>query len=1389
MANGTLFIEDFLREGICEQAAWLDHPDAALEQSRVALQAIFAAFPTHRRPTEAETEDDLIWPVLKVLGWTDFLRQQNLAQVGRSDIPDGLLFADTEAKNRAYEDPSWKRFRDGLAIVESKRWNRPLDREDKTAKGDETAPSTQMLRYLRRIDDLTHGGLRWGILTNGRLWRLYWQGARAVSEDFFEIDLGETLGIAGCEPTLFSDDFGDADHRLKLFLLLFGRDAFIPRDAGRTFHEDVLAEGRQWEERVTETLSDTVFDVVFPGLARALATRHPGAPLTAEVLDDARAAALILLYRLLFVLYAEDRNLLPDETGPYRNYSLTRMRQEIARDTDEGRVFSDRASGLWSRLKDIFRAIGEGDDGLGIPPYNGGLFASEAAPLLETATLSDAVIADAVFRLSHQPSEDGPRYINYRDLSVQQLGSIYERIIEYEIVVVDGAVTTRLNPLARKGSGSYYTPEPLVRLVIERTVGPLVEERVDAFDAKAKALASVSRPKAERLADLEPFDPASRILELKICDPAMGSGHFLVTLVDWLADGVLAAMSGAVKTVEWAEDPPYRSPLAARIASIRAKILAEAREHNWPIVEEQLEDRHIVRRMILKRVVYGVDKNPMAVELAKLSLWLHTFTVGAPLSFLDHHLRCGDSLFGERVRGVMDALEKRSLLTANALARARATAVAMERIESLTDADITEVKASAESWREIQQRTAPLEALMDFIHALRWIRPASREQKVALTSFFDGQFGDVIGVLTGKTRLAERQPEQAALLDDAPSGPDPLLPEPRGDPARGVLLREMLAESARLKEEHRFLHWQTAFPSVWSNWESVEPSGGFDAVIGNPPWDRLKFQEVEWFAARKPEIAQAQRAADRKRMVAALKESGDPLVPAYSRAAAGAEAASRVARESGEYPLLSGGDINIYSLFVERAFALAKPDGMAGLLTPSGIASDKTAAPFFKSISTSGRLAGLFDFENRQPGFFPDVDSRFKFCALVAGGKARHFAEAACAFYLHKAEELNDPERCFALSADDFARVNPNTGTAPIFRSQRDAEITRGIYERLPVLVDRSDGEPVSIWPVRYMRMFDMTNDSHLFVTASELAQTGYPVGGNRWKRGAEEFLPLYVGRMIHQFDHRAASVRVNEANIHNAALSGDTTDAQHRDPAFAPTPQFWVSSSHVEWPVGASAVIGFRDIARATDAKTMIASFVPRVAAGNTMPLALSSDNSETAETTLLLGNFNALALDYVVRQKAQSTHLNWYIVEQLPVVALEAYDRRFGAKTAADIVREEVLALTYTAHDMAPFAEAMGYVDGAGDALPPFAWDEADRLRRRAKLDALYFMLYFPSKTADDIAALRETAEYIYSTFPIVEREERAAHDDRYLSRDLCLATINALAAGDPDADIQLN
>ena len=1328
---GQLFTHYFLTDGIKATAEW----QASLVQPEAFIAFKYGVVRHHdalsrsRNPNEARTEEELIRPVLELLGWTEYVPQPSAA--GHEDIPDHLLFADADSKAR-----DGNPFQYATVVEESKRFGLALDSRDRKDRAQRGTPHGQILRYLATAEIESEGRIRWGILTNGSVWRLYDYRARPRASGFFEADLAELL-----QP-------GNEDG-LRVFHLLFRRESFTLRDgATSTFLEEALAEGRRYEEQVAQDLSGVVFERVFPNLVDALVQKSE------ESLVASRDAALIFLYRLLFVLYAEDRGLLPVNDERYDDYGLRKpVRDDIASRMAADDTYSAIATNYYDHLTTLFKLIDKGDESIGLPPYNGGLFAAEAAPLLETVRLADEEIAPIIYDLSHAEDSQGVRrFVNYRDMSVQQLGSIYERLLEREPVRDDdGNISIRPNPYARKDSGSFYTSQELVDLIVERTLKPLAEERLQAFEDKAAVLKSERRSKQERREEIEQLDPAEAVLDLKVLDPAMGSGHFLVTAVDFLSDYIAELIEYVPSVPEWL-DGEYASPLVGRVAAIREDIRERANESNWVLDEAQLTDQAIIRRMVLKRCIYGVDKNRLTVELAKVSLWLHSFTVGAPLSFLDHHLRCGDSLVGLRVRDATDELHRLGgMFASSAIAGAETATDGMQRIEEMSDADVAEVQESAELFDGVEETTADLRGLLDFLCGWRWLTAGMKRDERA-------EFEEPL-VRT----LGQHTANAYELLAQGPA-------ENISD------FSELWHKATSIANREDFLHWEVAFPGVWHRWQESRPQGGFDAVIGNPPWDRIKLQEVEWFATRDRDLALAPTAAARRKGIQQLRKQGASLAAEFDAAKAQAERLSQVVRSGGDYPLLSGGDINLYSLFVERSMSLIKPDGFVGLLTPSGIYADKTAARFFQSISTSGRIGGLFDFENRRlgtdlPPFFPDVDSRFKFCALIVGGEERRFDQTECAFFLHDTKTVHDEDRCFPLSPKDFARVNPNTGTAPVFRSRKDAEITRRIYEQHPVLVKRLQSKKKRAWRVKYSTMFHMANNSHLFRTSEQLETEGfYPVEGNRWKRGEELYLPLYQGRMIRQFDHRANSVKYNPDNTINPYLSVAVTEAEHADPAFSPMTQYWVLEQEVSgnMPDRLSWTIAYRRIARPTDARTMIAAAVPKIGLSDSIFLLMPEKNFSAADACLLIANLNSYCFDYVTRHKMPGTNLSWFIVEQLPVIVPADYDRSFGVTTARDLVRDHVLRLTYTAHDMAPFARDLGY-DG-----DPFIWDEEERRHLRARLDALYFHLYGLS---------RDDAEYVLDTFPIVRREDEAACGT-YRTRDMTLAYMNALAAGDTEA-----
>jgi len=636
-----------------------------------------------------------------------------------------------------------------------------------------------------------------------------------------------------------------------------------------------------------------VFDRVFPRLLQALSDAAD------QPMPEIREAALIFLYRLLFVLYAEDRGLLPVNDTAYDDYGLRkRVRDDVAQRKARNDTFSNTASSYYRHLTDLFEQIDGGDPSIGLPPYNGGLFADRgAANLLNQVRLPDDVMADVVYDLSHTDDDGQRRYVNYRDMSVQQLGSLYERLLEQEPVLdADGTVRIRPNPYARKDSGSFYTPQDLVDLIVDQTLTPLIKERLDAFEARAKELRSDRRPKSERRAELARLDPAQAVLDLKVLDPAMGSGHFLVTAVDFLTDYVADLIEVAPAFAAWLpQADPYQSPLLDRIAAIRADILRRAHDSNWKVNETQLTDQAIIRRLVLKRCIYGVDKNPLTVELAKVSLWLHSFTVGAPLSFLDHHLRCGDSLLGLRIADAKEELQrlKVPMFAASALQGVENAAQGMQQIEQLSDADVSEVHESQSLFEAVESATVDVRGFLDTLGGFRWLTAG---MKVRQRAAFEAPIAETLGA--DPSRAYEKLAQNPA---DHPEN---------GSPA----FRDRWTAARSIADEESFLHWEAAFPGVWHHWQSETPKGGFDAVIGNPPWDQIEQPEVEWFALRNDEVALASTGAARKALIRRQLDSGDKLAVEYARVRDRAAAIRTYVRASGHFPQLSSGRINLYSL-------------------------------------------------------------------------------------------------------------------------------------------------------------------------------------------------------------------------------------------------------------------------------------------------------------------------------------------------------------------------------------------------------------------------------------------------------------------------------------------
>jgi hypothetical protein len=451
------------------------------------------------------------------------------------------------------------------------------------------------------------------------------------------------------------------------------------------------------------------------------------------------------------------------------------------------------------------------------------------------------------------------------------------------------------------------------------------------------------------------------------------------------------------------------------------------------------------------------------------------------------------------------------------------------------------------------------------------------------------------------------------------------------------------------------LNWAKVFPSIFGKERPSEAQQGFSCVIGNPPWKRVKVQDREFFSLTDPVTAGAVSASDRKKRIAEMPTANPELHASYLAARDQAQRMLDYARGSGQYPLTGKGDVNLYMLFAELASTLVAPDGLVGLLVPSGIATDDTTKEFFNDLMDAKRLVSLYDFENKE-AHFEDVHRSFKFTALVFGGERRKTGKADFVFFARGIEDTagHNKQRHIPLTAADMALFNPNTKTCPVFRTRRDADLTRAIYKNIPVLIDENRKKGGNPWGINFFTMFHQTNDAEHFHDGAYWHAAGYKLVGNRWVKGKKVALPFYEAKMVQAFDHRAASVVIEEANWFRQGQKTETSLVEHQNAEFCALPRWWTDGEEIAKRVDGvppPAFLAFKNVTSPTNTRSMIAAFIPFCAVGNSAPCMLFPKDTLSRATCCVLANLNAYALDYVARQKIGNVNLNFYLIEQFPM------------------------------------------------------------------------------------------------------------------------------------------
>jgi hypothetical protein len=1009
---------------------------------------------------------------------------------------------------------------------------------------------------------------------------------------------------------------------------------------------------------------------------------------------------LRLVYRQIFLLTIEERGILhPEDSSPTsrqlyaEGYSLRRLRDRVVR-----RNAHDRHHDLWEGLKLVWKSLARGEPRLAIPAI-GGLFAESQCRDLDDARLENRHLLLGLFHLAwlrEKNQANGPlTRVNWRDMGPEELGSIYESLLELAPQVGDDSrsfsflegAETRGNE--RKTSGSYYTPDSLVQLLLESALEPVISTKLAAHPSGQPAV--------------------NALLSITIIDPACGSGHFLLSA-------------------------------ARRIATHLARVLAEASGSGQPT---PVEYRHAMRQVIT-HCIFGVDRNPMALELARTALWLEAYTPDAPLGFIDHHLVCGDALIGVMdprtlLQGIPDEAYKPSLGDDPDVCRALKAANRVQRrsLETL-------LARSPQLQLGFQVETTAdelsvLDALPDDT------LEAVEEKRLRHAKLVGGSMHDRQRLLTACDLFVSAFFSPKRNVGDLPTTQDVV----------SALMDQPLGTRDKVASENASgfsaLHWVVTFAQVFAK-------GGFSCVLGNPPWEQLQLNEQEFFASRSPHIATLD-GDRRKRAIALLPETDPRLAAEFEAEKRRFEAAGNFVRAGGRYPLTAIGKLNTYPLFAETAVHLTADQGRAGLVLPSGVATDDSTSTFFAYVS-DGRMVQLIDFENRE-GLFPAVDSRMKFCLLTLGAAS----EARFAFFLSNPLQLSDTRRAFTLSAEDIARLNPNTRTCPVFRSQKDAELAKKIYGRVSVLFDekKADGNP---WGVSFRQgLFNMTSDSSLFRDASQRDELHEP-------------MRLYEAKMIDFYDHRRGSYHTRGSDRGYRVLP-ETTAVEYANPDFSVTPFYWVARDEVlrqlppEWRY--KWLYAFKDITSSTNERTFIGTVIPLTGVGNNLPL-LFVDSSVSASTVAcLVGSLGSIALDYFVRLKIGGLHMNFYLVKQLPVLPPSVYTDSLKQQ-----IVPRVLELIYTAHDLRPFYDDIVGDDSSSDPRRdeergrPWKWDPERRSVLRAELDAIYARLY--GLTRDELRFVLDPSDvmevdYPSETFRVLKKNEWESERSMYRTQRLVL------------------
>lgn len=968
---------------------------------------------------------------------------------------------------------------------------------DYRAKGNMRKKSAHatMLEYLNATENV------YGIISNGQILRIIRNSGQLVKLTYIEFDLRRMLE---------EDKYTEF---CLMFRLLhasrFRTSGDEPCVLERWFNMSIESGNRirNGLSRAVQTTMETIGNAVLTSKGEgndALRRAFADGTMDAQKLNK---ELIHFIYRLLFLFIIEERGLvyqIPDsvDAPDYKQqcqwqdiykkyYAASRLRRLSELSYLKQRQYSD----LWQGLMDTFHLFEPDTFGekLGIKPLGGVLFGTETLHWLKQCQVSNRDLLAAFAALNEFTDERQQRVkINYSSLDVEEFGSVYEGILEMRPFVQPGVAASDwlfgfVGGLDRQSTSSYYTRPDLVQNLIKTTLEPVIKDKM------ANCATTEEKVKA--------------LLNMKVCDAASGSGHIVLAMARTIAWYVCTLRTG--------EDNPA-----------------------------SLDYRQALREVI-SRCVYAVDYNPDAVELCKVVLWIEGYCAGKPLSFLDHHIRCGNSVLGVSdlqmlIDGVPDkALTAEDKDTLKALKKLNQEAVkavngntgneptfGFENPFGIEEMSIAQI-GLADKIRFINH--LPEDTLeQEIVKQLRWqelmasarVDCLRRACDIYAYAFYhtvkaDELYKDKGG--TDKELDLEAEVPYTKTVMRALQEIEAMECLEKGKPLPTYyrqLSADFKTEVKRMAEEQRFFHWCVEFPEVFA------ANKGFDVMCGNPPWDKIKVEDKKWFESHgRADIVNAGTASQRKKAIADLPSTDPILYKEYAKALADAEALSRFVRLAGRFDLTATGDIDLYPMFAELCLSFSKEAW--GLVIPTGIAVNDSNKAFFSKLIDENRLVSLYDFENREKLF--DIDSTNHFCLLTIGKEQDTPRTVKGGFFLTRLDHLLDPRRIYTLQTSDFARLNPNTKTCPVFRTSRDAKLTAKIYRNSTILYNEITGE--NPWNIKFGSMIHMSNDSYLFRTYAQLTAQGATLNGNTFTTvDGETYVPLYEGKMIWHYNHHFGS-------------------------------------------------------------------------------------------------------------------------------------------------------------------------------------------------------------------------------------------------------------------------